>query len=218
MVHKVANTVGRVMTTGISMANKTSSALQSHDQPELDARYVYVGVHADGPTRVLCFSETRDEYTRGTNEESVALLTEKLKSLEERNRVSSRLRLSALTIPLQSAMYIFGTIKGRNDVPKYRSMLNLFRTICSPFDLTSNVQEVDAELRSIDDKQNIDMALAMGESTDRSSQHVKDQMKIPNRPSMRLGRERTLSRDLAAVGSLVSISRAPSLARTVSII
>lgn len=89
IVHKVANTVGRVMTTGINMANKSSSALQSQDQPELDARYVYVGVHADGPTRVMCFSETRDEYTRGTNEESVALLTQKLKALEVRNRVSS---------------------------------------------------------------------------------------------------------------------------------
>ena len=91
IVHKVANTVGRVMTTGINIANKSSSsnALQSQDQPELDARYVYVGVHADGPTRVLCFGETRDEYTRGTNEESVALLTQRLKSLEERNRVRS---------------------------------------------------------------------------------------------------------------------------------
>lgn len=88
IVHKVANTVGRVMTTGINIANKSSTnALQSQDQPELDARYVYVGVHADGPTRVLCFGETRDEYTRGTNEESVALLTQRLKSLEERNKV-----------------------------------------------------------------------------------------------------------------------------------
>lgn len=89
IVHKVANTVGRVMTTGINnIANKGSTNnLQSQDQPELDARYVYVGVHADGPTRVLCFGETRDEYTRGTNEESVALLTQRLKSLEERNRV-----------------------------------------------------------------------------------------------------------------------------------
>ena len=92
-MHKVANTVGRVMTTGINnIANKGggSSSLQSQDQPELDARYVYVGVHADGPTRVLCFGETRDEYTRGTNEESVALLTQRLKSLEERKRVQNR--------------------------------------------------------------------------------------------------------------------------------
>lgn len=83
--------MGRVMTTGINIANKSSSsnALQSQDQPELDARYVYVGVHADGPTRVLCFGETRDEYTRGTNEESVALLTQRLKSLEERNKVDA---------------------------------------------------------------------------------------------------------------------------------
>lgn len=67
------------------------------------------------------------------------------------------------------------------------------------------------QLRQIDEKQNIDMALVMGGSTERSPRQEKDQMKIPNRPSMRLGRERTLSKDLAAVGSLVSISRATSL-------
>lgn len=84
MVHKVANIAGRVMTTGI---NINRSAMESQDQPDVDARYVYVGVHADGPTRVLCFSETRDEYTRGTSEESVTLLTQKLKMLEDRNQV-----------------------------------------------------------------------------------------------------------------------------------
>ncbi len=52
-------------------------------------RYVYVGVHADGPTRVLCFSETRDEYTRGTNEEQHVLLSGKLKHLQERLAVRS---------------------------------------------------------------------------------------------------------------------------------
>ena len=154
MVQKVANTVGRVMSSGMSMAGKSGALvakqvgsncadahicnpqvlphfivarisicllssisiircckllpfwqrplsiwhleggdiilymLQSLDQPELDARYVYVGVHADGPTRVLCFSETRDQYTHGTSEESIAELTRKLKSLEERAKVS----------------------------------------------------------------------------------------------------------------------------------
>ena len=90
--------MGRAFTSGMSIASKgalltsSASAQQSiagpaHDQPELDARYVYVGVHADGPTRVLCFSDTRDQYTRGTNEESVALLSSKLKRLEERIQV-----------------------------------------------------------------------------------------------------------------------------------
>ena len=88
IVHKVANTVGRVMTTGINMTNKGLTSLGSQDQPDVDARYVYVGVHADGPTRVLCFSETRDEYTKGTNEESITLLTQKLNTLNERNKVS----------------------------------------------------------------------------------------------------------------------------------
>ena len=51
IVHKVANTVGRVMTTGINIANKSSSsshALQSQDQPELDARCTHL---ADPPRR-----------------------------------------------------------------------------------------------------------------------------------------------------------------------
>lgn len=70
------------------MASIDASCLwRAQDQPELDANYVYAGVHADGPTRVLCFSNTRDQYTRGTNEESIALLTTKLQRLEERIRV-----------------------------------------------------------------------------------------------------------------------------------
>ena len=44
-------------------------------------------LHADGPTRVLCFSESRDQYARGTNEESVALLTKKLLRLDDRLKV-----------------------------------------------------------------------------------------------------------------------------------
>jgi len=55
IVHKVANTVGRVMTTGINMANKSSAssnALQSQDQPELDARCpLRIPRHGDHVTR-----------------------------------------------------------------------------------------------------------------------------------------------------------------------
>ncbi|KAL0042783.1 hypothetical protein WJX79_011021 [Trebouxia sp. C0005] len=82
MVQRVAN-VGRVIKDMSGMGNRTQSMLHV-DQPELDARFVYVGVHADGPTRVLCFSETKDQYTRGSNEESMSLLTSKLARLEER--------------------------------------------------------------------------------------------------------------------------------------
>ena len=70
--------------TGSLHATQTAPA---QDQPELDARYVYVGVHADGPTRVLCFSDTRDQYTRGTNEEPVAQLQGRLTRLEDRIQV-----------------------------------------------------------------------------------------------------------------------------------
>ncbi|KAK9809768.1 hypothetical protein WJX73_004442 [Symbiochloris irregularis] len=96
-MQKMASTMGRALTSGMTMASKgsllTGTASQQNlhlppasaqDQPELDARYVYVGVHADGPTRVLCFSDTRDQYTRGTNEEPIAYLQARLAHLEER--------------------------------------------------------------------------------------------------------------------------------------
>lgn len=86
IVQRVAN-VGRVIKDISGMGNRTQSMLHV-DQPELDARFVYVGVHADGPTRVLCFSETKDQYTRGSNEESMSLLTSKLARLEERIKAS----------------------------------------------------------------------------------------------------------------------------------
>ena len=79
--------MGRVIKDMSGMGNRTQSMLHV-DQPELDARFVYVGVHADGPTRVLCFSETKDQYTRGSNEESMSLLTSKLARLEERIKAS----------------------------------------------------------------------------------------------------------------------------------
>lgn len=88
MVQRVAN-VGRVIKDMSGMGNRTQSMLHV-DQPELDARFVYVGVHADGPTRVLCFSETKDQYTRGSNEESMSLLTSKLARLQERIKVSKQ--------------------------------------------------------------------------------------------------------------------------------
>ena len=91
MVHRVAN-VGRVIKDMSGMGNRTQSMLHV-DQPELDARFVYVGVHADGPTRVLCFSETKDQYTRGSNEESMSLLTSKLARLQERIKASSSIHL-----------------------------------------------------------------------------------------------------------------------------
>jgi len=71
-------------------------------------------------------------------------------------------------------------------------------------------QDVDEQLRGIDEQQNIDMSLVMGAPSARPSQ-THDQMSMPNRPSMRLGRMRTLSTEHAAVGSMVSISRQTSL-------
>jgi len=59
------------------------------DQPDLDMRYVYVGVHADGPTRVLCFSDRKDQYTQGTNEDTMAALSVKVARLESRLQVFS---------------------------------------------------------------------------------------------------------------------------------
>lgn len=100
MVQRVAN-VGRVIKDMSGMGNRTQSVLHV-DQPELDARFVYVGVHADGPTRVLCFSETKDQYTRGSSEESMSLLTSKLARLQERIKAS---RLHASCRHVYSHLY-----------------------------------------------------------------------------------------------------------------
>lgn len=54
------------------------------------ARYVYVGVHADGPTRVLCFSEAPDEYARGgggAGGETLAVLAARLARAQQRIKV-----------------------------------------------------------------------------------------------------------------------------------
>ena len=72
------------------------------------------------------------------------------------------------------------------------------------------MQDVDSHLKHIDEQQNIDMSLVMGGPTTRPKQ-TPDQMNMANRPSMRLGRMRTLSTEMAAVGSRVSISRQTSL-------
>lgn len=74
-------------------------------------------------------------------------------------------------------------------------------------------QDVDDHLKRIDEQQNIDMSLVMGAPTARPHQ-TPDQMNIPNKPSMRLGRMRTVSTEMAAVGSMVSISRQTSLQST----
>ncbi len=51
-------------------------------------RHVHVGLHADGPTRVLCFSDRKDQYTQGTNEDTMAVLAAKLARLEARLKVT----------------------------------------------------------------------------------------------------------------------------------
>ena len=78
------------------------------------------------------------------------------------------------------------------------------------------LQEVDTQLRSIDEQQNIDISLAMGDAN--SGTIAKDQMDIAQRPTMRIGRNRTLSTQMAAVGSMVSISRQTSLGRVSSLL
>ena len=70
-------------------------------------------------------------------------------------------------------------------------------------------QEVDDQLKAIDEQQNIDISLAMGAPTARRPTH--DQMDIAQKQTLRLGRNRTVSTEMAAVGSMVSISRSTSL-------
>ena len=83
MVSKMANAVR----SAGALAGRTASASFPRDQPDLDARHVYVSVHADGPTRVLCFSESKDRYTKGAGDESLAQLSKKLERLDVRIKV-----------------------------------------------------------------------------------------------------------------------------------
>ena len=87
MVQKMASAV---RSAGV-LAGRTASASFARDQPDLDARHVYVSVHADGPTRVLCFSESKDRYTKGAGDESLAQLSKKLERLDARIKVRSDL-------------------------------------------------------------------------------------------------------------------------------
>ena len=71
-------------------------------------RYVYVGMHADGPTRVLCFSEVPDEYARGSaggGGDTLALLSARLERAQQRIQVGSVASI-ALEILLLKALHI----------------------------------------------------------------------------------------------------------------
>ncbi len=77
-----------------ALAGRTASASFQRDQPDLDARHVYVSVHADGPTRVLCFSESKDRYTKGAGDESLGQLSKKLERLDA--RIKARLAVAGI--------------------------------------------------------------------------------------------------------------------------
>ncbi len=57
---------------------------------------MYVGVHADGPTRVLCFSEAPDEYARsgggGAGGDTLDALAARLERAQQRIRARHRCR------------------------------------------------------------------------------------------------------------------------------
>jgi hypothetical protein len=50
-------------------------------------RLVYVSTHAEGVTRVLCFSDAKDQYTRDAYAEDAAGLTRRLAQLDEHLQV-----------------------------------------------------------------------------------------------------------------------------------
>lgn len=56
---------------------------------DMDTRLVYVSTHAEGVTRVLCFSDTKDQYTRDAYAEDAAGLTRRLAKLDEQLQVQS---------------------------------------------------------------------------------------------------------------------------------
>lgn len=48
---------------------------------------MYVSTHAEGVTRVLCFSDTKDQYTREAHAEDAAGLTRRLAKLDTQLQV-----------------------------------------------------------------------------------------------------------------------------------
>ncbi len=65
-------------------------------RPRAPGRYVYVAVHADGPTRVLCFSEAPDEYARSGGGagggDTLDALAARLERAQQRIRARHRCR------------------------------------------------------------------------------------------------------------------------------
>ena len=64
---------------------------------DVDARLVYVSTHAEGVTRVLCFSDTKDQYTRDAHAEDAAGLSRRLAKLDEQLQVGSACKAVAWT-------------------------------------------------------------------------------------------------------------------------
>ncbi len=65
---------------------------------DVDTRLVYVSTHAEGVTRVLCFSDTKDQYTREAHAEDAAGLTRRLAKLDAQLQVWFRSAVVALAM------------------------------------------------------------------------------------------------------------------------
>lgn len=59
---------------------------------------MYVSTHAEGVTRVLCFSDTKDQYTREAHAEDAAGLTRRLAKLDAQLQVCLRSAVVALAV------------------------------------------------------------------------------------------------------------------------
>lgn len=65
-------------------------------------------MHADGPTRVLCFSEAPDEYARGSaggGGDTLALLSARLERAQQRIQVGSFACDTSQIVPFQKLQF-----------------------------------------------------------------------------------------------------------------
>ena len=107
-----------------------------------DVRLVYVSTHAEGVTRVLCFSDAKDQYTRDAYAEDAAGLTRRLAQLDEhlQVRICSKVHVMSLfAVVCRHASCI----------------LCCFSDVC----VYVAQQEVNAELDQLEDSSNLDMSL-----------------------------------------------------------
>ncbi len=78
-----------MLVQAVKMKNKSQNPLKlsSMQAARQDMRLVHVAVRAEGPTRVLCFSDSRGASLPGDEEETITRATAKLEGLQKHLQV-----------------------------------------------------------------------------------------------------------------------------------